>query len=137
MPVKSDDLGNLIKKLEGLVSQRFLEKLSSQLQADALKLVADGFREESDPEGNRWAPIKRPGKILQKTGRLRASWSPEATSSGGFSLKSNVEYAEYHQYGTRKMTARPMVPTANKGLPRKWAESFEKVIAKAFKDAFK
>lgn len=167
----------LLTELSDLASHDALERISRSLQAEALKLVADGFKSQCDPYGVSWAPLKsRKGKILQDTGRLRASFAPGAVGPDGFSIGSNVEYAAAQQYGAtyparsdahertlwqhpvtgrivspstklkmvietkfhathgeRTLTARPMVPTADKGLGPIWGPAFAKVAARALK----
>jgi phage gpG-like protein len=89
----------LLTELSDIASQNTLERISRSLQAESLKLVADCFKNQCDPYGVPWAPIKRRGKILQDTGRLRASFAPGAVGPTGFSIGSNVEYAATQQFG--------------------------------------
>ena len=169
-----------IAKLQRLSQPQFLAKVSKQLQAEALKLVADGFRSETDPYGNAWAPIKRPGKILQDTGRLRASWAPVSDGPTGFVIASNVEYAAAQNngahyparsdakhrtlwshpetgkfvskntklkavvehkyrasYGEHDLAPRKMIPDADKALPKRWADAFDKVVDRAIRQELK
>jgi phage gpG-like protein len=99
MAASTANITKAIEKVQRLTQPQFLAKVAKQLQAEALKLVADGFKSETDPNGQAWAPIKRAGKILQDTGRLRASWAPVADGPEGFRIASNVEYAAAHQDG--------------------------------------
>jgi phage gpG-like protein len=78
------------------------------------------FRDETDPWGHRWEPLKRPrrnskgnDKILQDHGVLRASVTARGARGnverhGPQFLEwgTNIDYAPYHQDGTRKMVAR-------------------------------
>lgn len=90
----------MLGEISELASHNTLDRISRSLQAEALKLVADGFRKQSDPYGVPWAPLKsRKGRILQDTGRLRASFAPGAVGPNGFTIGSNVEYAAVHQNG--------------------------------------
>lgn len=81
------------------------EKLHAQLctaaAGDAKMLVQMGFRNEKDPDGNPWKPLKsRKGMILRKTGRMANSFTSEATPTG-FRVGSNDEKVIFHQEGTK------------------------------------
>lgn len=94
----------------------------------ALGLVAEEFGHEQDPFGNRWAPKKKDDgrPILRgETNRL-VSWRKAFVNQHGYRIASKAPYAKYHQYGTRKMVARPMVP--NRRLPARWASEFRGVF---------
>jgi phage virion morphogenesis protein len=66
------------------------------------------------PSGARWAPLKNPGKnrgsgdILVDSGRLMGSISSKVSGSTA-EVGTNVFYGKFHQYGTRKMVARPFL----------------------------
>jgi len=73
--------------------------------------------EKRSPDGAPWAPLKpstianrrkRSSSILTDTGRLLGSISHTATSRQAI-IGTNVEYAGFHQSGTRKMVARPFM----------------------------
>ena len=90
-----------------------------------------GFADEADPDGMPWEPLKRQrsskgrakkkrktaDKILQDTGKLRASMAsafqgPDTALEArreGLSWGTNVEYASYHRYGTDRIPARPFL----------------------------
>lgn len=90
----------ILAEVSELASHHTLERISRALQAESLKLVADCFKNETDPYGQPWEKVKsRKGKILQDTGRLRASWAPGPVGPNGFTIQSNVEYAAAHQNG--------------------------------------
>jgi len=60
------------------------------------------FQNEEGPNG-KWEPIKyRKGKILQDTGRLRASVTA-ISSRNGAEVGTNMVYAATHQYGDIRM----------------------------------
>jgi len=128
-----------------------LPRIAAQVGKEALSRVLLGFRQESDPYGNPWAPLQvRKGRILQDKGLLRASFASrvEGTNvvlgAGG----PGGRWADVHQRGrtitpkrgaflrfrlpgggwvqTKKVTipARPMVPTRAGGVPSKWSLAF-------------
>lgn len=121
-------IAELVKRLEVMASPAWRESLSRQLAEQALQLVDDGFKNETDPYGNRWAPTQQPNQILQKTGDLRRGWGILAVTQNGFRIGDSVDYGIYQQ---RK---RKMVPTSDRGLPDKWQREFDKVSIRFMKE---
>lgn len=88
--------------------------------------IAENFRGQHDPDGNPWAPPKRPlrprgRKLLRKTKRLYRSVTmasgPDVqviVNRTGLTVGTDVPYAQYHQFGTRKMVARPFMGISEK-----------------------
>lgn len=110
-------LAVLKRKIDHLFKLR--EQIIKGVAAEALAQTQLGFREERDPDGQKWAPLKkRVGQILSLTGRLRRSFHLTVTS-GGFRIGTNVKYAKYHQGGTKFMPMRRMLP-ANGSLGKRW-----------------
>ncbi len=63
--------------------------------------------------------------ILQDTGRMRNSFSAQPTSTG-FQVVTSVDYAKYHQYGTKHMPRRQLIPETNTGgLGPLWGSALE------------
>jgi len=80
-------------------SPEFTAGLGQVLGAAALKQLADEFREERDPYGKKWAPLKlRKGRILRDTGRMAAS-ATVSPGPAGFELTITAAYAGTHQTG--------------------------------------
>lgn len=89
------------------------------------------FKNETSPAGTPWAALspkyakrkaesKAKQKILQWTGTLYGSISARAESNGAV-VGTNVRAGQYslgalHQYGTRKMPARPFLPVLSDGV---------------------
>lgn len=112
--------------------QTILENVAEE----ALALVAEGFSKEQAPSGARWAPLKvRRGKILQDTGRLRASFHRKTIAGNRVTIGPGVAYARYHQTGTSRMPARPMVPEGG-NLPAKWEARLNDVASEVMRDVF-
>lgn len=115
-----------------------------------------GFRAESDPYGNRWAPLsevtqerRRSGrgsgsnKILRDTGVLANSMTYQAAANS-VEIGTGVEYAVTHQFGSSKgefgrtsrgapipwgdIPARPFLPEDD--LPMEWEGEVLAVIDK-------
>lgn len=108
-------------------TEPLIEELVTYVQ-DAL---GRAFDSEGASSGSLWAPLSEayrlwkarhyPGRgILVRTGRLRAS----LTGSGGDSIRvvagrrgevgTNVPYAIFHQGGTSRMPARPIIRLSSK-----------------------
>lgn len=121
-------------KLAALVRKfKRADELSRQivkaLGAEALAQVQLGFREERDPDGKPWAPLKRRvGRILSKTGRLRRSFSMKFHASG-FRIGTNVKYAKHHQFGAPRANIPPrrMLPS-NGSIGKAWAAPVRKTV---------
>jgi len=114
-----------------------LSRLTKNVGETLISLVRDGFEGEHDPYGGAWAPLKvREGAILQDTGALRNGWHRSGNSNSSVTIAPSVDYADYHQDGTSKMVARPMVP--NDGdLPPKWSEEIKATAQDVLDDYFK
>lgn len=146
-------LARLQSELKALASgASAMARLSNVLGAAALKELQMGFRESRDPYGEGWAPIKgrrtpkrgkaktkfrAGGKPLLDTGRLRASFS-YSPSSAGVRIGTTVRYASAHQYGVRskRLPARPMVPTRARGLGM-WQAPLEAATKRFFSRIFR
>ncbi len=123
-------LGRWAKKFDN--APRILEIAARNMADEALTLVADGFKEERAPDGKAWQKLKtRKGKILQDTGRLKASWHRVRVSRAGFTIAAGVEYAAFHQHGARNLPARPQVPIGGR-LPLKWKRAMVEAAREAF-----
>lgn len=110
-------LTTLRARIKELATPATREQLHAVMGAQAVSLVKLGFRSGVDPYGVQWLPLKsRKGKPLLDTGRLRNSFSAQATPDG-FRVGTNVVYAPHHQYGTggRKAASSRSMPTDDRG----------------------
>lgn len=113
------------------VKRTILENVAEE----ALALIAEGFSKEQAPSGAPWAPLKvRVGKILQDTGRLRNSFHRKTIGNDRVTIGPAVKYSVFHQSGTVRMVARPMVPEG--GLPAKWQARLNEAAEDVMRDAF-
>lgn len=156
-------LARLQSELKALASgSSAMARLSNVLGAAAMTELQRGFRGSRDPYGEPWAPIKGSpkasggrkrgaggrflktkkvsrvgGKPLLDTGRLRASFS-YSPSSAGVRIGTTVRYASAHQYGVRskRLPARPMVPTRARGLGM-WQAPLEAATKRFFSRIFR
>lgn len=100
--------------------RRALEDVADSAAEEAVKLVAEGFQQQSDPYGNEWKPKRHDdgrSVLVGKTARLRRGWHWKRTGVGKRRVYSNVDYAIYHQDGTRgrhsEQTQHRVQPYAN------------------------
>ncbi|MFP8003881.1 phage virion morphogenesis protein [Pseudomonas aeruginosa] len=106
---------------------------TGEINARLLAKVRLGFRNSTDPYGEKWAPIKPrwrnrrrvPGQPLLDTGRLRNSIRG-ATTGNTMRIFTDVEYAQYHQLGMG-VKKRAILPD-QRGLPADWDAEITKAI---------
>jgi phage gpG-like protein len=125
---------------------RLLPGLAKRIGAAFVKQVADEFKESRDPYGNPWKPVvrnrrrdirararraakglsARADKPLIDTGRLRGSVVAR-TEGSVVRIALPVEYASYHQYGTRTIARRQILPESDTGgLGPRWSQAANK-----------
>lgn len=83
---------NAVKKL---ADKRELLTLCGEALIDG---TLQRFRDEEDPEGNKWAPTIRGGKILTDSAGLQRSIDSAVTSDSVY-VGTNKKYAPPHQFG--------------------------------------
>ena len=128
-----DRLRGLADKLLRLPEER--ARLHDQMGAAALKLVADGYRDERDPYDVAWSPLlHREGLILRDTGRLSLAWY-FVTTATGIELRNDVVYAATQHYGdpARGIPARRQGPNAADGMPERWGATFQRTAGEWFR----
>lgn len=110
------------------------------MAAEAVDLVAEGFRGSKAPDASAWRPLARArarnrrkgdrGKPLVDTGRLRASVTARpVVTADSFTIGTGLVYAATHQYGRGAIPARPFLPLPN--LPPTWARTLEDAAREA------
>lgn len=153
------DMGGLLKKLQkarkALESPKSLHVKIAKL---LLKKTQDRFAKQDDPWGRPWQPSQRvldvrsgasqarrkkkglesspgPGRTLYDKGNLVKSFEVDSSGKDVFlGQKSNIVYFKFHQWGTSKMVARPMMPLGGSAeapsvdLPASYEEAIEKLI---------
>lgn len=124
----SRELRELLGRLRTLKASG-VAKVSKALAVAAKGLILEGFEAGADPYGKAWAGVERDGIPLNDTGRLKGSWFVAGANAAGFVISSNAPYAQYHQSGTKRITARMMVPRGG-ALPKAWDTEFQ-AVAKA------
>lgn len=113
-------------------------QLSKPVSEEINKFIQSQFAQGQDPYGKDWAPlmpstIKRKGhsSILVEKGKLAASTVAIPMSGAGIELRS-IDYGNFHQFGTKYMVAREILPGRDE-LPLAW----QAAIKKAFSDKMK
>jgi hypothetical protein len=134
-------------KLDKLTATlRDLAHIPSQVSAEVSKELTKELQKEytsgSDPYGKPWAPLKpstlakgRRPPPLTDTGRMKSGTVAFPLPGAGVAVVVGAEYGKYHQTGTSKMEARPILP--DKGMPPKWREIVKRVASKAIAGKFR
>jgi hypothetical protein len=121
--------------------ERILLVVAKSMSEEAINLVKDGFRAETDPYGRKWAPKKRNDgrKVLSgRTSRLKGGWHLKVVSTSEIVVAPSVDYAAPHQNpqmgsnGQLKRPRRMMVPDALIGMPQKWTDKLDASATEAF-----
>jgi phage gpG-like protein len=128
----------LERKAKQLADGRFLPNVTARMGAAITKLLADEFRTSRNPYGDPWPPVFRnrgrdirararrsarglapkADRPLIDTGRLRAAAVAQSSIASGPSsvrVSINVFYAGFHQWGTRRIQQRQIVPDDSTG----------------------
>lgn len=153
MPIKTTGLSALRDKVAVLASARLVPELAQRVAATEVKLIADVFRNQSDPYGEGWKPLKRERprnkrarlkrerkglksrgvQVLVDTGRMRASSNVQASAN---LVRANVStvYSVFHQTGTANMPRRAMLPDDGRGIPQKWDAAIQREADKLIRE---
>ena len=121
----------------GAVPKAVVKGMEQVINDDLKKKFSSG----EDAYGERWEPRKQEPKdghpILNATGALERSRTVRISDDGEMVIEYDDFKANYHQQGTSKMVARPMLPTTEKGIPKEWSNLMLKGFKKAVEDVFK
>jgi hypothetical protein len=123
------ELDRLIAKV-GQVGQAG-PKVAQAIAPKISALIKDEFSEGSDPAGKPWASLRpatlksgRHAPPLTATGEMRSS---VRVTADGWTIRIRIASpARYHQFGTRRMASRPIVPAF--GLPERWKRVIEETV---------
>lgn len=111
-----DDPRRLLAALGAWADGTVAHDVAVGLAVAGQQLVRDGFARAKAPDGQRWAPLKRPrpgGRVLVKTGKLAAAAPVYTVDRTGFVMDAVpriAPYGRFHMTGTRTMVARPFLP---------------------------
>jgi len=136
----------LKRRLERLAEPDLEGALAAIGQA-LVEKVEQGFEREADPYGEPWKPLApstlekrrkkgRGAKILQDTGVMRRSLNWRLLGRDAVAVGFADRKAIWHQIGTDRIPARPMLPW-KKGpggviLPRSWMREIESTLEALF-----
>lgn len=130
-------LRGMLNALGALGSGKVVREAAKNLAPVLQELGDRPWQQRASVEGSPWAPRKAAylHPILEKTGRTRRSLRSRAS---GTSVVTSVRttYARFHQTGTRRMSARPIFPTANE-LPAVWSARIRKSLTETMKSAIR
>lgn len=94
-------LRGLLRKMHDIRGGALAKLLIRDLQEELLDLTAERFRSGTDPDGNRWAPLRlRSGRPLRDRGTLANSFAILRANRRQIVIGSPMETAEFHQHGT-------------------------------------
>ena len=95
-----DSIFAVIGRLETAQWDRLLRLIGMRVQEQTI----NHFQQQAGPDGA-WAPTKRGGHILVKTGHLRGSIH-HVVAGDEVRIGTPVGYGKFHQLGTSRMPAR-------------------------------
>jgi hypothetical protein len=133
-----DQLARNIGKLASIPS-----RMAPAASREIATLIQGQFNAGVDPYGRPWAALKpstlargRRPPPLTHTGKMRGGITVKPRQGAGIeiSFASDVP-AIFHQYGTKKMAARPMLPRGV--MPATWSRAIENVGVSEFRKAIK
>lgn len=104
------------------------------------RLVDLGFKDYTDPYSTPWLPLKKPrrdgsSKPLNDTGVLKNSITQHPTADS-VTIGTNVDYGQYHQFGTQHIPQRAFLPTEQQGLPGNWEQDVLNIIRRHIAASF-
>ena len=123
----------------GAVPRRLRELKRGDIRAAAARgavaalenLIDERFEARADPSGSPWAPRKPPTgswPILERTGKMRRGFKVIATAAQ-MKVLNDRPYLQYHQTGTSRMVARPVLP--NGDMPPEWERRIDSAMSNA------
>ena len=124
MSVSIKGLDEAVEFTDAVASRmRDMSPLTRVLAEDVKRLIDDSFAQSRSPGGEQWAALK-PSTVRQRrqgsdqplidTGTLRNSAFARGTSQG-VSFGAGASYGPFHQFGTRRVPARPFLPVTQSG----------------------
>jgi len=138
----------LVAKLERLAAHEVIERIANKVRDTCQEQCLAGFREQRNPYGEPWAPIKRGGHpILDKSGDMIDNLTTRA--AGPRVIMRTLGYAVFAQKGTEhaartsiksrvsfkeyKTPPRMIFPDPARGLGL-WRDPIEKASVEAIRE---
>lgn len=123
----------VISKLKNM-KRSLLPKIMKEESILLLNLLRQGFSKQTDPYGAKW-PMTNDGKPFDKNNVIKSSFSSSFTSNSA-SIISSLEFAKYHQTGTRHLPQRRMIPEEQYGLGN-WRKPILNCARKVIRESMK
>ena len=119
------ELGRLVSKLGELA--HVPEGTAAEGAAYIQRLITEEFQRSQDPYGQGWALLKTGAKST-----LGTIGSTVNVGSSGSSIKGSIgsNHAIFHQAGTGKMVARPILPST---MPDSWEKALKEAAERVIK----
>lgn len=97
------------------------------------QLLRQGFKNQVDPYGQKWEK-NNDGSKFDRNNAIQNSFKTSYTDDSA-KIESDLEFAIYHQTGTKRLPKRRMLPDgASGGLERStWEKPMHEVLAKVVK----
>lgn len=127
----------LAKKIRALGDESVKAEFFDAMAVESLQLVDEGFQSQADPYGKPWAPAQHGAPVLEETEAMRDGWSLAQVDGRGFRMVNATEYAAYHQYGTKVLPVRRMIPTKSLGLGPIWGPRLREAGLRVLRAAMK
>ena len=122
----SDAVSDLRQLARALKDKSYLKEAGLYMERE----TKINFARQSAPDGTPWAPLapstlarKRSGAILRETSALVNSIAARGPFQNTVRVGATMEYGVYHQFGTKRMPARPFL-----GIEPKHHEPIRKIV---------
>ena len=95
-------------------------------------LVLQGFNSKTDPYGKKWEKLKD-GTSFDRYSTVKKAFTYSNTPTS-VTVKNELPFASYLQFGTKHIPARYMIPTQELGLGN-WAIPIKEAFSSAIQDS--
>jgi hypothetical protein len=123
--------GAIPRRLRELQRGEIRRAASRAIEQSVSELIQNQFDERRAPDGTPWAPRKQPTgtwPLLEKSRKMRRSFKVMVSASQ-LKILNAAPYLKFHQEGTSRMVARPVLPGA--GLTSEWTEYIDVAVEQA------
>lgn len=110
--VAGPSLAEIEKQLAAFANGTARRRMVGAMARELRKDIKQAFATETAPGGARWKPLKKPraGLILDRSGLTRSRASQILLFGASVRVQLSP-WGGYHQSGTKRIAARPFVPT--------------------------
>lgn len=118
-----------LESLEDFSSSKNMKKIMNTIGNMVYNVTMESFENQKSPFGEKWKDLskatekskKGKGRILRHSGDLEDKWNIEATNNkveitGNTKSKKGYSYGAVHQWGSKRIKARPFLPIDNDGF---------------------